>query len=924
MFFGREKLVAFLEDVLDHRSPIVLLHGQRRIGKSTVLRQIPAKLASDKLSFISFDLQDLAQSPLSRVLHDLAAQVAKQLCLSGAVEEPTRAALDRDPSIFAEVFLPEVAKACPDRILVLLLDEFDVLASYSREEAGQHFFPYLRTIAAKKIVHIVAVVGRRLDEVPQLLSLFNEAPHQEIGLLDDAGARRLIVEPARGVLQYQDDAIEAILALSGGHPYFTQLMCHTVFAAARARDATTVTSSDVASAVDEALESGEAGLTWFRDGLPVPERVMFAAACEAQERGRLSEDTVWTHLMSLGIVRTPELASALPRLREWKFLSSDTQGSLSASRSAARTYRVVVELVRRWMVKRHPTRWEVAQLADLHPEHARLVEEAAAKRDSDPDTAADLLRQCLKLNPNHFPALFELSELALDLDVPAEAVELYRRAYVVDPARARQGFVQALVNLARDSQERDNDEGALRLYNEVLQVDPNHRFARKRLAKMGERTLETQAVRLAKDPFVAGPPVSPDELVGRSQELARLFSTLAHSGSASIYGLRRIGKTSMLKYVLSAEMRAKFGLDVADSSIVYLDCATLVPFSSERLFRAILEALQIQNAPEAAAAWAQVGSRHLEESDSFDKLQWLLSSLRGRAIVLLDEMELGLRQIQERGPQAILELTARLRTLTMRDRLSVVIATEHPPESLWPDEPGAVSPWFNTLHRIVLGGLQPAEVSAYLSRVGETLNLGSPELRFLHLVAGGHPYLLHSALSVLYSRQSVGTPFHAGAATAELLERVKIYLNRLWADSPPAERAVQLIIALENAGPLKAARPLDVTTQWPLAIQRLAEDMTRRGLVVGTWGRSVRLTSILLEWHVLEWLWSADDQALLALLTREPEAIAKRSHPESATARPFVLPDWVLDAALAVRGIQDLPSLAEWAEDRIQNDEESP
>ena len=44
------------------------------------------------------------------------------------------------------------------------------------------------------------VVGRRLDELQTLLSLFREAPQWEICLLEGDSARRLITKPAEGVL----------------------------------------------------------------------------------------------------------------------------------------------------------------------------------------------------------------------------------------------------------------------------------------------------------------------------------------------------------------------------------------------------------------------------------------------------------------------------------------------------------------------------------------------------------------------------------------------------------------------------------------------------------------------------------------------------------------------------------------------------
>jgi AAA+ ATPase superfamily predicted ATPase len=62
-FFGREPEFSDINDSLQNNEQLILLYGQRRIGKSSVIAQIPKKL-SQKLStnefvFISFDFNSL-------------------------------------------------------------------------------------------------------------------------------------------------------------------------------------------------------------------------------------------------------------------------------------------------------------------------------------------------------------------------------------------------------------------------------------------------------------------------------------------------------------------------------------------------------------------------------------------------------------------------------------------------------------------------------------------------------------------------------------------------------------------------------------------------------------------------------------------------------------------------------------------------
>ena len=72
-FFGREE---FFNDINYYLKTdnvkLILLHGQRRIGKSSVIAQIPGKLGTDEFVFISFDFQDTVNSSHQKIIHSIA------------------------------------------------------------------------------------------------------------------------------------------------------------------------------------------------------------------------------------------------------------------------------------------------------------------------------------------------------------------------------------------------------------------------------------------------------------------------------------------------------------------------------------------------------------------------------------------------------------------------------------------------------------------------------------------------------------------------------------------------------------------------------------------------------------------------------------------------------------------------------------
>lgn len=504
LFFGRNTLFQFIEDNLIQGAQVILLHGQRRIGKSSVLAQIPHFVDLEGFTFVPLSLEGDSQKPLAEVLHELARDSLEHFDLIGKVALPTIAELKSEPKLFADCFLPTLRKALKTKNLVLLLDEFDALANYESDAAPGHLFSYLQAeVYEHKELFIIPVVGRQLHELPMLLGLFREAPNQEVGFLDRRSAEQLITKPAEGLLEYRQDAIAAILELSAGHPYFTQLICFALFTQAREENRWQVTRADVQRVVDNgegtgrgrAIELGEGGITWFWDGLPLAERVVFSAAAEVPETklAQLREDATAQEedlalnfteaeplelLAQYGVVLTEALRQAELNLAEWKFLQpaamrATRSGTSIPPRVAA--YRVTVELVRRWLVKKHSLRREIWQLEHLNLEAHQNYEAAkATRRTTMTVDVISKLNRALSLNPNHFGALFELAERLAELRQFAQAIKHYDRAYQVDPIRAKYGYLQALHNHGEELREEGHLETAIDTLERALQIDPDN------------------------------------------------------------------------------------------------------------------------------------------------------------------------------------------------------------------------------------------------------------------------------------------------------------------------------------------------------------------------------------------------------------------------------------------------------------------
>ncbi|MEJ0019123.1 MAG: ATP-binding protein [Acetobacteraceae bacterium] len=345
-FFGRDDIFSFVRSALNatQRVPI-LLYGQRRIGKSSILRQLPRMLPDD-LVCVYFDLQGKANQTLDQVLYGLARAIADALGMS----RPERQEADEDG--FRTGFLARVAREAGSlRRLVLLLDEFDVVDPRPGM-ASERFIPFLgEVVASNAQMGLILVMGRRTDELSETANaaILKDAVQMRIGRLEPPVVEALVRGLAGSAMRFSDAAVARVVALGAGNPFCTQVLCHVVWLRNLRDDATAlIAPADVDAAVGQAIELGTNGMNWIYDGLDRPEQRLFLSALsEAADPltgQRASLDAVQRLLRAKHIgISAGDLERASRELRAWDVIETDETGT-----------HFVVPLLGAWVRKERP------------------------------------------------------------------------------------------------------------------------------------------------------------------------------------------------------------------------------------------------------------------------------------------------------------------------------------------------------------------------------------------------------------------------------------------------------------------------------------------------------------------------------------------------------------------------------------------
>jgi hypothetical protein len=211
-----------------------LIHGERRIGKTSLLHHLSGQLRHvddpDYLFVpVYVDLEGTLEADLFRVLLDeilaAASSYLPERPETFFPAEPDESYDDRDFSKDLDVILSSLSATTNKTVkLILLLDEMDTMSQYSPTTQQQFRRIFMRTFT-RNLGAIVAgtQISKAWDRMESpWYNLFNEI---ELGPLNQQAARGLITEPVKGIYQYEPDAIEHIITIAQGRPFLIQQHC---------------------------------------------------------------------------------------------------------------------------------------------------------------------------------------------------------------------------------------------------------------------------------------------------------------------------------------------------------------------------------------------------------------------------------------------------------------------------------------------------------------------------------------------------------------------------------------------------------------------------------------------------------------------------------------------------------------------------
>jgi hypothetical protein len=263
VFTGRRDIAQQIEANLlgAVHAPTLLLHGPRRMGKTSLLNQLPRLLGPDCAPTV-VDCQNPAVlgSPAT-LLRYLSRAIADGLRRRRVTRESlTAAALEREPFAAFDEWLDGVERAMPGRMRVLLcLDEYERLQATLDAGWGAAFLDALRhTLQHRPRVALMFTGSHTFAELgPAWTDRFISARRVRIGLLTRDEVIPLLTRPIPEFdMTYAAGALEALIDATNGQPFLTQAVAFELVQLLNEHQRKEATPGDIEEAIARALVSG--------------------------------------------------------------------------------------------------------------------------------------------------------------------------------------------------------------------------------------------------------------------------------------------------------------------------------------------------------------------------------------------------------------------------------------------------------------------------------------------------------------------------------------------------------------------------------------------------------------------------------------------------------------------------------------------
>lgn len=360
-FRGREDIIKRIEEhwATDKNFSTLILYGQRRIGKTSILKNMVLRTESDIL-LVYISVQKIGKvSHAGQFLLRLAEAIYSSVVEKGlSIGAPPNKSDYTDMGTGCSAFNRLLDKLAPhmtgQKRLVLAIDEFELIQEKIEDkQIHAEFLPYLRDVVQEYNwlgmifagLHIIEEMGWDYKA-----AFYGQAEYIRVSFLKREDAFGLIAHPNphRIVLEYSQDLMEELYRLTAGQPYLIQCICGELvfhwnerFEQEGEKTPRTLTLDDLSHAItSDFFESTEYYFEGVWSTITEEERVLMRIIAERQEGKWTLDELAETAKTHTSLEKFSTLKETLDLLKRHDVILEE-DGNV----------RFAAELMRRWVAE---------------------------------------------------------------------------------------------------------------------------------------------------------------------------------------------------------------------------------------------------------------------------------------------------------------------------------------------------------------------------------------------------------------------------------------------------------------------------------------------------------------------------------------------------------------------------------------------
>lgn len=377
MFYGRETFISNIVDaIIKSPSKQIIIYGQKRCGKSSVMLHLKKQLQDTGKTFcIFFSLGDIIQNLTEaafyyKILSSIKAEL-EGLEFDGQIVpqfdipkmSDFKAEDEDNPLNTFTSYMVRFKRACKntsgweDKNLVVMIDEFTYLYTEIKEgNISPSIMKQWKAVTQNERAQFsVVLVGQ--DVVPSFKK--EDYARNAFGVIQDIRLTYLQEEPARELIEkpilnedgssrYIGDAVSRIIEYTSRNPYYIQIFCARLVDYMNNNKSITVTEADVNDVAhsfivgDQALEEDK-----FDNLIRAGEKEDLQEYPESEIRSVLREIAIASK--NIGFCNRSDLNALDNKEREDEILKHLVDREVLEKRGEA-TYKIQVKLFQEWLL----------------------------------------------------------------------------------------------------------------------------------------------------------------------------------------------------------------------------------------------------------------------------------------------------------------------------------------------------------------------------------------------------------------------------------------------------------------------------------------------------------------------------------------------------------------------------------------------